>query len=80
MNPIISASYTLEGSTGWIPGPELGMSDSVQEFFHEFSSQPASVHVEDPVSLNEDTMFGTRTYLSYRVILKQRGRDAVGGE
>jgi hypothetical protein len=51
---------------------------TVQEFFHLFANQPVSIYVEDPISTIEPGFIGSKTFLSYKVIIKQRGRDAVG--
>ncbi len=52
---------------------------TVNEFFFAFSNADVSVWVEDPLSHKEPGKFvGSKSFLTYQVIQKTPGRDAVG--
>ena len=53
------------------------MSEQVQDWLERFSPQNIQIWCEDPETTSSGGMMG-KTYLTYRILMKQIGRDIIG--
>lgn len=55
------------------------MARAIKDWLHSFSIQNVQIWCEDPeTNVEKFGGYGSKTYLTYRILLKQIGRDIIG--